>query len=274
MPRRVAERAAADADVYRTRPPILVNSFPKSGTHLLLQVLGAFPAVRDLSRFCASMPSLRHRERSVASTTRTLRWVVPGELMGAHLFYNEAHATALRNLHYVHYFIYRDLRDVVVSEAHYLTSMNRWHRLHRVFSALPDDRSRIRLAIEGAPDPTLGYPNIRRRLERYRAWLGRDDVICVRFEDLLERRETTIRRLAVAYLERAGLGEANLDQWVARAQAAIDPAGSRTFRRGEIGSWRAAFDQDARQHMDAVAGDLLIELGYEPDHSWANSSVS
>jgi hypothetical protein len=40
------------------------------------------------------------------------------------------------------------------------------------------------------------------------------------------------------------------------------------FRKGKIGAWRSEWGTDDKRSFHAVAGDLLIELGYEPDPSW------
>jgi len=39
---------------------------------------------------------------------------------------------------------------------------------------------------------------------------------------------------------------------------------------GRAGGWREKLDQHERLVFDRVAGDLLIELGYEPDRSWVS----
>ncbi len=36
-----------------------------------------------------------------------------------------------------------------------------------------------------------------------------------------------------------------------------------------VGTWEREFDATDRQVFDRIAGDLLIELGYERDHAWA-----
>ena len=45
------------------------------------------------------------------------------------------------------------------------------------------------------------------------------------------------------------------------------------FGRGAVGGWAESWTDTDRLLFDAVAGDLLIELGYEPDHTWAGSSL-
>ncbi|HEY3724966.1 MAG TPA: sulfotransferase [Acidimicrobiia bacterium] len=41
------------------------------------------------------------------------------------------------------------------------------------------------------------------------------------------------------------------------------------YRRGEPGGWRDTWSPTDRLRFDAIAGALLVELGYEPDRSWA-----
>jgi len=43
---------------------------------------------------------------------------------------------------------------------------------------------------------------------------------------------------------------------------------SHTFRRGQIGSWKEEFALSHREAFKALAGDLLIQMGYEEDSDW------
>jgi hypothetical protein len=51
-------------------------------------------------------------------------------------------------------------------------------------------------------------------------------------------------------------------------QASIDPGRSPTFRSGKAGGWRTQFSQENKQIFKDIAGDLLIQLGYESNHDW------
>jgi Sulfotransferase domain. len=44
------------------------------------------------------------------------------------------------------------------------------------------------------------------------------------------------------------------------------------FGRGKVGGWSESWTDEDRLLFDAVAGDLLVELGYEPDHAWAGTA--
>jgi hypothetical protein len=51
-----------------------------------------------------------------------------------------------------------------------------------------------------------------------------------------------------------------------------EPAGF--FRKGEIGGWRNEWSVDDRRAFASVAGDLLVDLGYERDDSWIGARTS
>jgi hypothetical protein len=261
--RRITARPAA----YRFHPPILANSFPKSGTHLLVQLLEALPGVRDFGTFIASQPTVTFRERSHAQHLRKLRRLVPGELAGAHLFHDPAYAAALRERNVRHVFLYRDLRDVAVSEAYYLASMNRWHRMHSYFARLPSMAERISLAIEGDGAVPYDYPDIGARFARYAGWLAEPDVLGIRFEDLVsDAREATLRRIVMHC--RPGTGEAEAGELARRLEGAVNPDRSHTFREGRAGTWREALTPAQRAAVKRVAGERLVALGYEPGLDW------
>lgn len=46
-----------------------------------------------------------------------------------------------------------------------------------------------------------------------------------------------------------------------------EPAGF--YGKGKVGGWSESWSTNDRLLFDSVAGDLLVELGYEPDHRWA-----
>jgi hypothetical protein len=212
--------------------------------------------------------SLRFRERSA---TNTLAWIdsfVPGEIVRGHLFFDKDYEEALQGT--VHYFVYRDPRDVVVSEAYYLRYMNPWHRLSPYFRTLSQSQA-ISLAIGGlagdAPH-AADYPDIGRRFARYNGWVNSPSTYAVKFESLRsEGWEKTVHRMIDFYAGRVG-SDLDFDQAYSRALARIRPPRSHTFRKGEVGGWRTAFTVKHRDEFKAVAGSLLVALEYERDLNW------
>jgi sulfotransferase 6B1 len=266
-------RHRARPEDYQAAPPVLVNSFPKSGTHLLYQIIEGLPNTANYGAFLASLTSsFQFRERSPESIRGMIRSLAPGEVMRGHLYFHHDYAAELAAQNVVNYFIYRDPRSVVVSEAHYLRDMNRWHRLAPYFRRLGSTDEAIMQSITGFEPPVAGidYPNIGARFGSYRGWLQRDDCLAIRFEDLAgESRGATIRQMAEFYARHCA-SPPDIDACVAAMTASIAPEKSHTFRSGKKAGWRAELTAEHRRRFDQLTGHLLIELGYEANHDWAN----
>jgi sulfotransferase family protein len=105
-----------------------------------------------------------------------------------------------------------------------------------------------------------------------RTLLG-DNYVEVRYEDLLERPVDETRRL----LRFLGADDAetaarrcveltSFERMSKRKRGQEDS--SSFFRKGVAGDWKTVFNEDDKRTFKAVAGDLLIELGYESDDAW------
>jgi hypothetical protein len=244
---------------------------------LLFQVVDGLPNCANYGAFLSSMvSSFQFRERTPDNAVRFIRGIVPGEIVRGHLFYDPHSAAQLVQKNVVHYFLYRDPRDVAVSEAHYLRDMNPWHRLHRYFAALGSAEDAISLCISGfdPPIPGINFPNIGVRYARYCGWMKAEGCLAIRFEDLLsDKRPAVIRQMAEFYA-RASETPVDVDACAANMAARIAPQKSHTFRSGKKGGWAAEFTPEHRRLFDRVAGQLLIDFGYEPNHDWATAEVS
>jgi len=271
---RKVRKLISTPDDYLEFPPILVNSFPKSGTHLLLQVVEAIPSYRNYGKFIASMPSVTFRERDSHKTVKLINSLVPREIACAHLFFSPLYEDVLKKLNVIHFFIYRDLRDVAVSEAFYLSEMNRWHRLHKYFKSLDSLEDKILFAIKGNEflETPYDYPNIKERFERYKGWLYSPFVLKIKYEELVseESKTNTIARIMKYYLHRTSKSISNekISSLVQKAIININPKKSHTFRKGGKGNWKKFFTEKLKKAMKETAGELLIELQYEKDFDW------
>jgi hypothetical protein len=272
-PKRMARclKARSSVEQYTLHPPVLANSFPKSGTHLLDQIVAGLPGRVNYGEFLSSMTSsFQLRPRSPESTRRCIRRSLPGEIIRAHLFYHSSHDEELQRLNFVHYFIYRDPRDVVVSASHYLRHMNPWHRMSRTFRALPSDEDGILLSIEGLPDDgrPARLPSVAVRFRWYAGWLDSPHVCAMRFEWLVgPERDKQLERIVDFYASRTTT-PVDRQATLENVRAQIAPEKSHTYRKDKGGGWREAFTPRLKDAFKRVAGDLLIRLGYERDNSW------
>lgn len=281
-PKFISRFTSRDAD-YKTAPPVVGNAFPKSGAHLLIQILESLPGVTNYGAILNSMSLLYpyresvlklrliYKECGIDHDLGEIEKIAPGEVLRAHFHYSPESARKLKEKNCVHYFMYRDLRDVAVSEAHYLTNITKMHRLRTYFRRrLSNDQERIMTAITGIEDPAedVDYPNIAARFSRYIGWLEDESVCSVRFEDLVSgERKSVIAKMMRHYCGRVER-EYEENEMVKRAVENINPDKSPTFRKGGAGDWRKEFTPEHKEKMKEIAGDMLIRLGYEKGSGW------
>jgi hypothetical protein len=250
---------------------LLGISFPKSGTHLLDQILLGFsrvaPYAKRLHSFYAEYDGESGQKRPPEQALRWLDSLRPGDIASTHLFARPEAVRRAASSNFISYFIFRDPRDVVVSHVFYVTDMEARHVHHDHYASLPDFDSRLKVSILGRPEAGLEFPDIAARFAPYLGWLDQPSVIAIHFEDLIHDRAATLQRILDHFLARVPL-HVPRKTILESLEASIDPARSPTFRSGKTGEWRKSFTAEHKKLFKDVAGDLLIRLGYEKDNRW------
>lgn len=252
--------------------PILLGiSFPKSGTHLLDQILLGFSLVAPFSRrlhsFYAQFDGDTGRKRSSAETAAWLQSLHPLDVASAHLFSTPETLQRVLKPEFVPYFIFRDPRDVVVSHVFYVTDMEPNHVHHAHYQSLPDFDARLKTSILGIADSPVEFPNIAGRFAPYLGWLDCPEILPLHFEQLILDRTTALNRIIDHFLARFSLTTRRaliLDA----LETSINPKKSPTFRSGKTGEWKKYFKDEHKAIFKEVAGDLLVKLGYEESNDW------
>jgi hypothetical protein len=252
-------------------PVLLGISFPKSGTHLLDQILLGFsnvaPYAKRLHSFYAEYEGESGIKRAPEQALAWLDSLHPCDVASAHLFARPEVVTRVCSSKFIPYFIFRDPRDVVVSHVYYVTDMEARHVHHEYYQSLPDFNSRLRVSILGRPDSNIEFSNIADRFAPYLDWLHHPEVLTIHFEDLINDHTATLTRIMDHFLARVSLPTTRnliLDS----LEASINPTKSPTFRSGKTGEWQKHFTDEHKKILKEVAGDLLIKLGYEKDNAW------
>jgi len=266
--------------------PILLGvSFPKSGTHLLDQILLGFSKVAPFSRrlhsFYAEYEGESGRKRAPEQALAWLDSLGPRDIASAHLFARPDVLARVNTPAFIPYFIFRDPRDVVVSHVFYVTDMEARHVHHDYYASLPDFDSRLKVSILGRPDSDarpersrrVEFPDIAERFAPYLGWLEQLSVMKIYFEDLINDRAATLNRILDHFLARVPLHllspKGAPRQLILDAlESSINPGKSPTFRSGRTGEWKKHFTEEHKRTFKDVAGDLLIKLGYEKDNDW------
>ena len=252
--------------------PILLGiSFPKSGTHLLDQILLGFANVAPYAKRIHSFYAEYEGESGVKrAPDHALQWLDslrPRDVASAHLFARPDAVARVTSSSFIPYFIFRDPRDVVVSHVFYVTEMESRHVHHAYYQSLPDFDARLKVSILGRPDADIEFPNITDRFAPYLGWLDQPEVLAIHFEDLIQSRVQTLNRIMDHFLARVPL-RASRQLILDSLESAINPTKSPTFRSGKTGEWKKHFTDEHRKIFKVVAGDLLIRLEYERDNNW------
>ena len=232
-------------------PYFLVNEFPKSGGSWLGQMLANG----------LNVPFPRNRLPMLRASIMHGHYLRPG---------------VMRNV----VILWRDGRDVLVSlYYHSLFKNDKWNQrlVERVRSELS---FRDYNDIESNLPDFIHYVYTSRKHFRFNwaefveHWIGRDNVVYVKYEDL---RNDTSGQLIRVIRELHGVGiSETLAHEIAGKYSFENMSGrkpgqqlSNSFlRKGIVGDWKNHFSPESRSIFDRYAGDALVALGYESDSGW------
>ena len=256
---------------FSDAPPIFGNSKPKSGSHLLLQILNGFTQIMPY-KYVEAAPvrtiEKAGRRKSDEEVLRELKRVPPGVIGWGYVEATPENIAFLCQPARVNYFIYRDPRDMLVSQVFFATDMHEEHGMHEFYQSLPDVGERLKIAITGIDRDGLYMVNVKQRYASVFEWLEQPHVMCIRFEDLIQNRDATLESM-LDEVESTGYKiPTPRRKALSILVEAIQPRKSHTFRSGKTGGWREHFTVEHKDLFKDIAGDLLVKLGYEKNNDW------
>jgi len=256
---------------FHNAPPIFGNAKPKSGSHLLLQVINGFTQIMPY-RYVDADPirtiTKNGRRRNANEILIDLNRIPTGVIGWGYLDATPENASFLTKSGRVNYFIYRDPRDMLVSQVFFATDMHEGHGMHEYYNSLPDFGERLKVAITGIDQDGLKMVSVKQRYEGVFQWLEQKNVMCIRFEDLINNRDVTLNAM-LDEVEKTGFQiPTPRDMALPILIEAIQPKKSHTFRSGKTGAWKDHFTEEDKKLFKDAAGDLLVKLGYEENNDW------
>ena len=264
---------------FNEAPPVFGNSKPKSGSHLLLQVLNGFTRIMPY-RYVDAEPvrtiTKNGRRKTEEEILNELQRIPQGVIGWGYLEATEENVSFLTlrqaqggaSSGRVNYFMYRDPRDVLVSQVFFATDMREEHGMHEYYKSLPDFDARLKVAITGVDQDGLKMVSVKERYDGVFQWLEVSGVMCIRFEDLIDNRDAALNAM-LAEIEKTGyIIPVPRKKALAVLIEVIQPRKSRTFRSGKTGGWRKYFTEEQKKLFKDIAGDLLVRLGYEKSDDW------
>ncbi|HKY78728.1 MAG TPA: hypothetical protein VJ182_01915 [Anaerolineales bacterium] len=271
--RRIIAQQAFPEVPIKQMPVLFGNSFPKSGTHLLTQILAGFTRLGPVAE--SGLPPVltfegeSGRPRTLNAILTDLARLLPGDIGYGHVHAIREVLQALCRDGVAPYFIYRDPRDVVVSHVFYVTELNNHHVHHDYYvNQLKDFDQRLEVSILGRPEFEHPFLDIRARFEPYLPWLERHEVLTLRYEALLQNTQLELGRIFDHALSRGFIYRGDRSTAIESLTQSIKPQESPTFRSGQAGGWQQHFTIQHKHLFKQVGGDLLIRLGYEQNQNW------
>jgi sulfotransferase 6B1 len=252
---------------YNNGTKVFINSLPKSGTFLLRRTLSLLPTFAPRWSYHGLVPDTPQLERKIQNIRQ-------GQYVSGHLYWSLELIELLVTSNICTLFIIRDLRDVAVSLANYLTYKEPNHRLHPYFKSLKSDRERLMAAIVGVDGKLLKDGRKAESLgewaKGFAPWLNEPNCLAVRFEDLIgsagggdDERQLKNVRAIINYLD-INISE----EQITKVAQEIFFKSSTTFNKGQIGDWQNHFTDEHKCAFKKVAGEALINLGYEHGYDW------
>lgn len=255
---------------------IIVVSIPKSGTHLVSKCL------KLLTK------KINHQVEAFPKNDIDLK----DYFFLNHLKYTEDNKINYIKDKYIKFFVIRDPRDQIVSYAYWgeLLLKNNYEifkQMHEspetqnenfidlyAYKDLSFDALITELIINGKyyyngfppyPYQTCGIKDF---YNSYLQWQKTPGFYTVKFENLVGEQGGGSKEIQINEIRNIAK-HLNREYSEEEIQMVAESLfGRQTFREGKIGSWKKHFTEEHKKLFKEVAGQLLIDLGYEKDLNW------
>lgn len=244
---------------------VALITIPKCGSNLLIKTIGRMLGLKGY----IGAPKWVLLDDATIKKLMTI-----SSFLSSHLIYVPENIQRLQRNDIKKIFIYRDPRDQIVSAAFHMKKLSKSF----AFSSWEIDRLIDVLILGGGPiwsalflskEPWLSLQSITSFYNLYLPWMLEPNTYTTTFEKLVGSKgggsDTQQVREIVAMAHHIGL---DLD--LKTVKGIVDKlfGGTSTFRAGKIGSWKKYFLPRHKEAFKKVAGQLLIDLGYEKDLNW------
>lgn len=251
------------AEAGQNRAKVLVNGSPKSGTTWMLKMVASLPGYEIVGNF----------DRDISR----YHSVQPGDVIHGHDWYTPELAGILTQNGIKVILMVRDPRDQLISRMFHVKRSPKhvWH--DRIQSMSLDEA--LTVCIEGRD----GLPGTNTMIHLAQSWLDSDaKVLCVKYEELLADSvlhfaqalryigiHKNVDTLADVIVDRNRFERLSMGRriWQNGRKPGEENANSH-FRKGITGDWKNYMKPAHIELFKEVAGQQLIDLGYETDLNW------
>lgn len=280
---------------------VFANSLPKSGSHLIFQLLKKLCYQDALFQISASLvrKSNKNPINNLKITNRLVRndakqngvsvdidnsstkvkadWLslrtskLPdNSFCTGHAPYSSELSSILTNNEYKLIFIIRDPRDVALSYINHMLIDSRYPP-HKYFSKMKTKAEQFNAVLNGFYISKYNFcAPLHERIDAVSGWLDENNTCCVRFEDIIGKRgggTAKSQNLAVRKILNLLNIQLSESDFISVTDSLFTTK-AETFFKGQIGQWNKVFDSEIKDQFKSKCGDDLIQLGYENTSDW------
>lgn len=288
-------RLVKDEELQELKPKWLVSGFPKAGLHMLEQAVLAIAQPMPshpmhvthwwgTNAWGAWTNQFLSLERILCVFSRLRE----GHFYKGHVAWEENIERFLYYSGAAHVFMYRDLRDVAISQTHHvLADQDRWtHPSKATYMALEmavgaGTSMGFDAALKAVIAGVGPFEGVVERWKLFAPWIETDWTFSIKYEDFLKKSLTyCVQMLDYGTCRVAGVYEDLGLELHIENNRAMETARmmkenteqrerSNTFRRGQPGEWRNHFTNEIKDlWKEHDSGNWLVKLGYEEDDNW------
>jgi len=259
------------------RPRIFLNGFPKSGLHLAVLMARSVtpdPAIERPWSGSFGWNAWSNEWMPLPHIMCNLRMLNDGQWLKGHMGYIPEVEQYLYWHGVAAGFIYRDFRDVLVSQSYHVIAEDDTKFSHPdkdLYRAMGHEE-RLLACLCGVQQ----FSGLFDRWALYAPWLNVPWVFKAKYEDMIGRPAEVAREFLAYVWDRTAEGYPEIQKQVAIDDGYVEYVVenmqrkelSATFRKGGSGGWREEFTPKVKEEFKRRGGDWLIRLGYEEDDSW------
>jgi len=245
---------------------VLLTAIPKCGTHLVGRLI---TIITGKSWMVGRDNMLYLSDKTINEFNAT-----PNVFLGTHAVASLGNIEKVKKGNYKGIFVYRDPRDSVVSFAYYIAKLREnWPELSQrplddiimeVITNVASVRSYNQESIWNMPD-LQSFTDIYSLFDAYSGWMEQPFMHGTKFEKFVGPRDALLNEIINIARHLDIEMDLNKAEEVA-VELFSEP--TQTFRKGVAGEWKTHFNEEHKKVFKRVAGQLLINLGYEKDLNW------
>ena len=254
---------------------IFINSIPKSGTHLITNLLSSHQEIinsgRHIKKFEVNKLSNdefnnNRFELDTIAFNRIVRNINNGQIITSHLPWSADFDFVTSELNKTKFlFFVRDPRDIFISEFFYIKNLKR-HFQHSAFMSLANDNARFEALLYGKKlSKSIRFRPFSERIIEYKNWYENKTIHTLRYE-LLADQCSDFNTQYHCLLKLFRFLDLKFDPSIFKLMKESQTSKtSYTFRKGGSGGWKEYLDCQQQEKLLENLKFCCDELGYEAE---------